>query len=543
MFSRSLSRRSWALLSPALVLASAPLVMAAPQADMDAGDLARLMPEDSIFYAELDAPGERVGVLLQKLGLMGDGIQLGDRRLAISPLLVNELLGLSGAAVAVTSLNMAGGPPGGIAILDPGNLDIIRGLLETVVPAGGPSTEDIGGHPTYIIENQLWVTLTDQLVIAATSPNLISDALERQASGDKDSGLLGTDGLEKSLALRNGSLLYFCVNVEPIMPQIMMGLTMVASQDPGAAAVMDMLDPESTRALAGRISLTGEGIGVDLMLDLDEDHHNLAFDLLGMPSLSAETLSSVPAGAAAFIALSLNPVGEIPAGEPGRVSAMDLGRELFGNLAQVSAFALPMGDQGSPIPDVGLCLRVNNVERSSQLWGTLLSVASLASKGPAPAAIQVSGHEGTRFSMNGMPLFVLPHQSELIVATSQRALEAAVEAEHSGSGIMQDEGFSDLIAAMENGRTSLVGVHMGRMGSFVLPNLRGNDRDEAAAMFELLSGTTLSLGMNHGVSEFTISAALRGIPDLSGVLSELIAKRQGQGHQSVHGTLSVASNN
>ena len=61
-------------------------------------------------------------------------------------------------------------------------------------------------------------------------------------------------------------------------------------------------------------------------------------------------------------------------------------------------------------------------------------------------------------------------------------------------------------------------------------------------MFELLSGTTLSIGVNHGVSELIVSAALRGIPDLSGVLSELIAKRQGYGTNAPT-ALSVASNN
>jgi len=69
-------------------------------------DFAALVPETTIAFIELHQPGEQVKRLLNQLGLLGDDDNFaadasGRRRVSISPKLVNELLGLRGAAVAM----------------------------------------------------------------------------------------------------------------------------------------------------------------------------------------------------------------------------------------------------------------------------------------------------------------------------------------------------------------------------------------------------------------------------------------------------------
>ena len=56
---------------------------------------------------------------------------------------------------------------------------------------------------------------------------------------------------------------------------------------------------------------------------------------------------------------------------------MDLGRELFGNIVEASAFVLPASASqpgGPPIPEVGIVLAVRQPEKSEALWNQLLTL-------------------------------------------------------------------------------------------------------------------------------------------------------------------------
>lgn len=500
----------------------AKLRAAGLQERIASADLAALMPEDTIVYAELNRPGERIGTVLEQLGLTGEGIDLGDRRLAISPILVRELLGLRAAAVGLTSLD-GGSAPGGVAVLDPGDLDVLRGLLETALPASGRAAAPIGGFDTWLIEGMLWVTATHELVVAGTAPELVEGVIERLTGSSTGGHMLENDELAASLALRDGSLAFGCVHLEPVMPQLRMLMAMAARQEPELGAALELLDVESTQALAARILVNESGLGVDLALELDEEHRNLAFDLVRLPILGRDSLKSIPAGSAGFLSLALNPAGELPSDGTGRVGAMDIGRELFGNLVHASAFVLPAQSGGGPVPDAGLCLRVNDIERSERLWSTLLGVAALAD-GIAPQTLEVGGHEATRYSLGGQTLLTLPHSGELLLATSVRGLEAAVEANHSGRSLLDDSGFQNVVATMERGGNALVGVHLGRIAGYVLPNVPDHERAELAAALGLMGETTLSVGLRQDASSLTFSGALSGIPDVSELLGSLIQR-------------------
>ncbi len=113
--------------------------LAACREEIASSDLLRLMPPDALAYAELNRPGEQVGRLLKSLGLLaGDQAQLkpgAGRRIAVSPVLLKELLGLRGVAVAVTGFDPRSEMPTGVAVINPGNLQVLRGILESVLPA------------------------------------------------------------------------------------------------------------------------------------------------------------------------------------------------------------------------------------------------------------------------------------------------------------------------------------------------------------------------------------------------------------------------
>ena len=144
-------------------------------------DLAQLVPGNTIVYAELNDPGAQLESLMDQLGLLQGTDRAGQ--IAVSPHLLRGVLGLKGAAVAVTRIDPTAGMPGGVLILHPGDMEAVRGLIETVLPAGGQSVEPIAGHPTFLVENMVHVTMGERLVIASTERHLIEDVL-RRVDGD-----------------------------------------------------------------------------------------------------------------------------------------------------------------------------------------------------------------------------------------------------------------------------------------------------------------------------------------------------------------------
>lgn len=335
--------------APAELRSEAKGRLAACQEELAATDFARLLPPEPLAFVELNRPGERLGKLLEKLGLLaapgGPPPAPGQNRLAISPQVVNALLGVRGCAVAITGFDPTRQQPMGVAVLHPGDVELIRGLIETALPVQSDVVDPIDGHPTYRVEG-IYVTLTKRLVIAATSPAEIEAVLERT----KDPGapsLAANPELADVLGQRGGALLFFCLNPKPLMPLVNVMMA-GAAQSREVALVRALLDPESFRSLTGRFDLSDQGVLLQMTLRLDREHRNLVYNFLRRPAIDPATLRGVPAGSAALLALAMNPAPAkyaTPAGAaeqgPPIVTALDIGRELFANINGIAVCLMP----------------------------------------------------------------------------------------------------------------------------------------------------------------------------------------------------------
>ena len=160
------------------------------------GNLASLMPPEALVYAELRRPGNQLRSLLDQLGLLATGDE--GPKIAVSPKLISELVGIRGLAVAVTGFDPRAEMPKGVAILDHGDLEVVRAMIETGLPAGGVPTDPIGGFATYSIEDKALVTLTNRLVVAATDRELIEGVVQRLA-GDTKSSLASSGAIASAI--------------------------------------------------------------------------------------------------------------------------------------------------------------------------------------------------------------------------------------------------------------------------------------------------------------------------------------------------------
>lgn len=502
--------------------------------ELASSDFASLVPEDTIFYLELNRPGEQMRKLLDQLGLLnGDRSGGGNAPFGVSPKLIEGMLGMRGAAVALTEIHPQRGPTGGVVILHPGDLDVIHGMLETALPMGGTPAEAIGGYPTWNIDNQAWVTMTSQLVIASPQRSDIADVVAK-LGGESGTSLATNGHLAGAMGMRGDDVLFFCANLEPVMPMIMAAVQEETRRDPAAQAALAFLDIQSMRSIAGRAGVDDGGMSFDLALDLDEGHRNLVFNLLRMPNLDNEALAMVPAGSAFFAAASLNTKGSVPAAmEDARgrpiVTMMDFGTELFANVTSVALYAMPDVSPApwGPMPQVALAMGANDVERSAAMWDLLLGTAQKATGGPAEPERSGAGAASiARYEIQGVPVFVATHDDRVVVSPSEEAIAAAMG--RRVKTVLDDPVYAEAIAEFGTGSTRGMALNLGRCSEIAQHFMSERERREMAPFAELARDTTLALNVQHTTNSMGVSGRLAGIPNVGPMISQLV-------EQELHG--------
>lgn len=531
--------------------------LAAVREELAGADLARLMPPDALAYAELRRPGDRIMSLLGKLGLMAEPGSLpeaGAKRLAISPDLVRELLGIRGLAVAVTGFDPKTQTPSGVVVFNPGNLKAIRGLIATGLPLAGNPVESIGGFPTYDLEGEAIVTLTSRLVIASTDRDQIAGVV-RRLNSKKEPSLADSPALAGIGADRDDALLLFFVNAKPLIPFIKQGMASGGSSHELAIA-QAVLDIDSLQSLTGRVSIGEDGIGIDIALRLDEGHRNLVFNFLRTPAINRDTLQCIPGGAAAFLVGALNEApsrfGATPSSTDALpiVTALDLGRELFANITSIALYLLPPDEAGTrdgfPIPDVGLALTVNDPSKSEALWTQFLGLANMASGtgGMEGTPVKIEGVKVRTFRMPEGPVIhfaTLGH--DVIITSSASAMARSIHSKKKGASVLDDPAFAQSLARLGSDTTRAVVVHAGRCAKVAGPFMSPGDMKEIGPVLGLLSETTAALMMEHSDSMMRLSINVSGIPDVGDMVAGLLTQHQHQDAQRRELTRAMKSGN
>jgi len=477
-------------------------------------DFARLMPASAAFYVEVNSPGAQLRRLTEQLGLMRAA---RDGGIGLSPELIDGVLGMRGAAIAITEFDPRRGPTNGVLLFHPGDMKILRGVLETALPIGGREVDRIGGYPTYDIEGQALVTLTDRLAIASRDRGEI-EAVVARLVGDGGPSLADAPGVERAMELRGDDLLFFCVNLEQMMPMIQNAIARETRRNRELQMALSFVDLESTKTIAGRIGVDDDGISLEVGIDLDEDHRNLAFNLLRLPGIDRDTLAMVPAGAAFFAASAITGSGSVPPtlkdarGEP-IVTWMDFGREFYANIADVAFFTMPTVSRGpfGPMPDMALAMRVNDVERSRSLWQFVFQTAQAATNKGTEGEGRNLGEGVERYEIAGVPVFLATHDDQLLITPSAAAIEATVAARKGNKSILDDDVFARALANMSDGGTVAAAVNMGRCAEIATHFMNDRERREMMPIAQIVEDTSIAVTLQQTSHRAGINAQLSGI--------------------------------
>lgn len=502
--------------------------------DLRTSDFTHLMPADTIVYVELNRPGDQLRALTEQLGLAGS--EDGAPGLGLSPRLMDAALGMRGAALAITHIDPQGGPPEGVLVLHPGDQDALRGLIETGLGNAAEPVDAIAGAPTYRIEGQAYVAITRRLVVASLDRASIEGVVRRLRGQGSDSfadSLAETTGA----GLRGDDLLFFHVAAEPVMPMLRGILEQEASRDPELAMAMAFFDVESLVGLSGRVGVDERGLGLELGLELEEGHQNLAFNLLRLPALQAEHIAHVPAGAAFVFAAALNESGPVAAPTGGAerpiVSGLDFGRELFANLVDVTVYGLPPGEssQSGPLPDIVASLHVNDVNRSRALWNFVLGLASQSTGAGTmePEHLQVAGHPVEQYVMDGVPVFLHVGDRELLVTPSRAALERTFAARAAGRTIARDDLMRSSLQGLGEGTNLALVASPSRCARLAQGFAPRSEQEQLQQVAAVLQDTIVAIGIRQTSTELAVKAQIHNLPNVAPLLAQVLREQRDGG--------------
>ncbi|MFQ5589593.1 MAG: hypothetical protein ACE5HE_00380 [Phycisphaerae bacterium] len=508
--------------------------------DLACTDFARLMPPTTFAYFELRQPGDQLEELVEQLGLLAkaDAPMSTDARVAISPTLIRQLLGIRGAAIAVTGFDPMKQKPAGVVVLHPGDMEIVRGLIETGLPIASRPVEPIGGFPTYDIEGELLVTLTSRLIIASPQRAQI-DGVLRRVRGEDDTSLATNADLTTALQKRDDALLFFCLNAKPILPMLNGMLAAGAMQNREIAVARALLDVNSLQSLVGRAGVGSDGLFLDLTLRLNPGHHNLVYNLLRTPSASRELLNSVPSGVAGFLVGALNDAGPrlnstpAPSGDaPAVVTALDFGRELFANIMSFAVFALPPAadvERNPPVPDLAAVVSVIDADRSEALWAQVLGIAAVAAgaRNLDGTPVEINGVDARRYQLpKNAAVYLATDGNDVLLSTTREAMARSIQARRTGQSVLDDDVFAASLSRFGPDTTRGVFVHPGRVLGIARQFMSRQEFAEMEAFLPALSNTVASVVVDHSDNAFHLSCAVTGLPEVGGVVAQLLKQER-----------------
>jgi hypothetical protein len=510
--------------------------------DLRSRNFANLMPPQALGYLELRAPGEHLVRLLEQLGLTRDDswklpgqVKKQMQKYAVSPALLGELSSFKGLAVAVTGFDPVKRMPSFVAVLHPGDNEVLRGALETAIPAAGEPVNPLRGTRLFKIQD-VYVAMTPRLVVVSQLRTEVDQVLKRLAGA-------GTPSLadDKEFASLQGDardrMLFACFNAKEAMPFIQNMMQVAGSASQEFAMASALLDLDSLRWVALRAGVTDEGLSETLLVRFDEDQNNLVYNFLRTPPLTRSSLACVPPGAAGFVAVSLSePVDSRGAKKVDRaetvrrITGLDLGREIFANIEEKALYVLSPGESPEPgtadftMPDVGVVLTVRDPSRSEALWTQLLSLPTLATGQPAPQGrdIIIAGTKAKVYEWpEGIKAYYAAVDNHILIAMTERAITESLRAARGGGSVLQDEAFSPSLARLGASSSKALFIHAGRCVR-VARAVSGEELAEIAPFEHLLDELVASVWTDESNSEFRLTAAVTGIPEIGGTIEQLV---------------------
>ena len=334
-------------------------------------DPATLMPPETIVYIEVGSPGKQLETVLNMLegtpfanplemvappgGTTQPTSPSGEKSFSqimgalLNPRMMKEFKKLRSMAIGVTDIKQGQAPL--VAVLRPGDSDAVSGIVTAAVLAAG--------RPIAPIEQMQAVAFNDEVACAFDEDVFIfASPISRLEWAVRQYKL---DAPAPSLASENPSF----AKLAPVAERKADALTLWANPSATFQAVRKMaprgdmqevmianvfLDFENMEGAAARLRLHENSLSVEASIVYREGHRAVGYDLMRTCRLDQAAFAAVPQGAVGLAAVALLDADRSAAGSVAsdaqheavqRIIGLDLGRELFHNIQQITLFVMP----------------------------------------------------------------------------------------------------------------------------------------------------------------------------------------------------------
>lgn len=520
--------------APEAMHAKAKRRLAGCREQLRSADLLSLLPEGALAYLEVRKPGTHLARIVEKIGLTRDDIAPDALPFGISPRLLDALQEGHRLALALTDIDPRQEVPEGVVIFDAGQDNLAFGALDTMLSSAAAAGEleygePIHGHATYQAPVGV-VAVTERLIIAGHPRERVARVIDR-LQGESSSAV--AESLGSLAAERQNALAFAWVDGQRLIEKLKEEVGREGRVQDEIAMLQAFADIDHLQFAALRLSTDDAGIAGDLMLELEEDNHAVAYHLLRTPAVSDTALAAVPADAAVAAAFRLSEadgLGAVRSAATWKATGLDIGREIFGNIDDAVVFLVPPGDGAAsgPVPDVALVLDVKDSQRSEALWTELLRVgATIARETPeVRESTKVAGQDVQVYQFpDHMNLYFCGLDDRVVLGTTQHAIARAIGVAAGEPSLLGAARFREAVAGVK-GASKIAVIDIDRVLATLGPLLEIPER-EARQIREVIGESLVTLSTRETAASLRGSVRI-GWPRVGPWLRDLLGKERGE---------------
>jgi hypothetical protein len=535
--------------------------------DLSEADPAALMPPETLIYIETGSPGRQIETILNMLkgtpfenplAFLGGGYgpgpggrSPGDMMAALmNPAMMAEFKKIRGMGVGITGI--AQNNPPAIIVLFPGKSDALRGLILAALGMLGRPGEAIEGMQSVVFPDGGGAVYDDTTVIYASQPAYSAGQLTWSVKQYK--GLISEPTLassNKSFAklskkARQENALTIWANVD----EVFAGLSKIFPEGsiPSQIRIADgFADFKNIDDLIIFCNIQENGIALEKNIAFKDGHRCLAYNVIRTPNLSRAGFEAVPSEAVALVSLALGEAESDQTKAIGKsiesLTGLDIGREIFANIEQITLFALPPDSASSQsntvIPPIatnlGLAITSHNPQQTREILTQLLTVSNLiASQSGGGQPEQVAGQYQIGL-VNNQKIYCYMDQMNktTVLSLNPDVVETSISAIKRRRSVCTAGPLNEAVNKLSPTTSKLVLVNVGggiRVADAFLNATYDNPQNPAhktlAQLAQACDNTGIQLRTDERINNFNVRISIDQLPPLDNVFPLLMQLHQ-----------------
>ena len=522
--------------------------------DMTDFDPALLMPPGTLLYVEFGSPGRQIETILKTLkgtpfenplaaiaGAHPAQAAQGPANLVaalLNPSMMAEFKKIRSFAVGVTGI--AQNNPPMVGVFCPGKSDAMRGLIQAALGVAGPPGELIEGMQTVEIKNFGAAAYDDKVVIVARPAAQLQWCVKQYKGVSSEPSLASSNSSFKKLSKleRLNTFMTLWAQAGEAYAQFLK-MFPAGQVPPGVFSVNALVDFANIDDLTLVESIETNGVSSSFDFQFKDGHHCLAYGVIRTPNITRAGLEAVPGEAVAVASFALSPQNSQLAGQiQGKVQSLtglDLGREIFANIEQISLFAMPpFGDAASWatnhfLPDqFGLTITSRNPEQTRQILSTLLGTASAVSE--KTGSLNPGQFKVGRAGQRDLYCYLDQAGGTTLLSLNPDVIHACVAASQSHKSICAAGPLNGAASQLAPSSSKFLAVNVGGVIRLLAPVLIGGsvNKEQAAPLLDGLAqlaqaadATTIQVRTDEQPNELTLASSVTGLPALDKVIGPI----------------------